>query len=436
MKFFDRLWGKNRQPQAKPQQDRDISLVNAWMLAAPPGHAGQVVTVQTAMQVPAIFNSVMTSADIVSSLPWNVYKRDRQGGGHKDTDHPVYRLLNRKPNSIQTSRTYRQNVLVDCLSYGEHFSEIETTKDGSEVLNLWRIDPRMVLEKWQEVVDWETGEKSYELQFWFNDRLLDPEKLVHVVWVSIDGYRGVSPFVMCRDAVSLTIALDRFGSAFMRQGARPSGKLKLPPGMTPEDRRNAQEDWKKYKSGADNAGDTMVLPPGWEWEQVSINPDEAQFNESRLYQLRESQRITRTPPYLSGDYDRMIYANIQYTRLDLVQNFLRPLTTAVDQAFSQRLLDPDGDYYLEHDLHGLLRGSFTEQVQTLQKACGGPVLTVNECRAELGRPPIEGGDDLLSPLNMGGADDDDDQTDQPDDDDQPGDTDETPDNEQGGDGDE
>ena len=362
------------------------SLLRSW--AETPA-AGVAVTTRSALSIPTVFAAVSAVADTVSTLPLPVY-RDGPNGPEKDRTHPVYRLLNTAPNRVQTAKAYRAAMVVDLMSEGEHFSEVQ--RDGSgQPIALYRIEPCAVVTKWVE----EDG--AYVLEYSVGGTVIPSENLLHVVGFTSNGFRGESPFRLCQDSLSLTLALDRFGSSFVRRGARPGGILTAPPGLSPEDLEDSKKSWADAQAGYDAAGKTAVLPEGFKYSPMSLSPEEGQFHDSRIQQMREAQRITRTPPNISGDFERQTWNNVAAAQTMFVTQSIKPICVAIEQAVNKTLLNNDPNVWAEFVIEGLMRGTFPEQIAALTEAVTSGIYTANEARRLFNLPDHPDGDTLGTP---------------------------------------
>jgi HK97 family phage portal protein len=379
MKFLDLFRSK---PQPK-QEVRTITKDNCPF--------GDVIYTgmgrRKALSIPAVYAAVTNVADTLSTLEVPVYRWNDQDGAVVDYDHPVYRLLNVRPNPLQTAKAFRYSIALDLQLEGEAVCEIVRDGFDGTPLEVWRLDPQAVSTQWDA--------NFRTLRYYVNGREIDPNFILHVLSFSMDGFRGCSPFDMCKDSIELTTAMNTFGQSFFQNSARPGGFLTTPPGIKPEDRADARKQWNESFSGSANVGKTPALPDGFAWNKITVDPEEGQFNESRVAQLRECQRITRTPPSLTYDYERQVWANIQYSRMDFVQNSIRPLAVAIEQAVNKDLLRDD-TMYAEHKLDDLLRGSFSEQVAALSMAVKSGIYTSNEAREVMGLPAHQDGEKLTT----------------------------------------
>ena len=382
MGLLSRFFGAKEAPAAAPEQ-RAVTLTNSpWGAFVVPTATGLPVTTSTAMSIPAVYAAVSGVADTLATLPLPVYQ-----AGEKQYKHPVYDLLNVSPNSIQTAKTWRAVMVSDLMTQGEHFSQIVRSNSGKP-LAIWRVCSSRVR------TEWDNSEQT--LAYYVDNERFDFNDLIHVIYFTLDGFRGVSPFKLCSDSLSLTLALDLYGSRFFANGARPGGILNKPPGLSPEESEEARKQFSEAYAGVSNAGKTAVLPNGFAYTATSLAPEEGQMHESRTMQMRECQRITRVPPHIVADYERQTWSNIQYARMEFVQNSIRPIAIAIDQELNRKLLSKleREECHIEHVLEGLLKGSFTEQMDYLTKGVSGRIYTPNEARAYLGLSPQDGGDQL------------------------------------------
>lgn len=387
--FFSRFWNTENKPEPKteirseaekPAEERAITSLpfSNW---ATESTSGIHISTRNALSIPTVLSGVGTVADTISTLELPVFKNS-DNGGVKDYEHPLYNLLNSSPNEVQTAKAFRHAMIVDLLVHGETFCEIERNNAGG-VLAIWRIEPSVMRVQWSQ--------DGRFLRFWANNVEIDAANIIHVLGFSENGIRGASPFVLCKDSLGLTLALEQFGSGFFKNGARPGGILQMPPGLSVEDREQAKQSWNSTHSGTNNVAKTAVLPNGFTYQATNLAPEEGQYNESRIYQMRECQRIIRTPPDKVFDYERQTWGNLQYARADFVQNQIRPLVVAIEQEFNRKLLTKEEQktWYIEHVVESLLRGSFSEQVAALQQAIACGLYTVNEARATMGLPEVD-----------------------------------------------
>ena len=231
--------------------------------------------------------------------------------------------------------------------------------------------------------------------------VLSKDEVLHIPGLGFDGIIGYSPIAMCRNSIGLSMAADNFGSSFFENGARPTGVLEHPGQLKePEKVRDAWE--RTYGSGAHR---TAVLEEGMKYQQISISPDEAQFLETRKFQVNEICRIFRVPPHMVADLEKSSFSNIEQQSLDFVQNTITPWLVRIEQNMQRQLLTTEekNSIFIKHNVNGLLRGDFNTRMNGYAVGRQNGWYSVNDIREmeDMNRIPAEeGGDDYLCNGNM------------------------------------
>lgn len=354
------------------------------------GIRGPVVTAKSALGVPAVLNAVKAVSDDVAALPFNVFAEHAQ---EPDENHPLHRLFNVSPNALQTPVAFRRAMVVDMLCHGASVSEIVRNGRG-EPTELWRIDPtRLTI----------TPENGARFVVRVDGQEMDPADLLYVLYLSADGITPVSPLMLCKDSISLAISLERFAASFFRNGARPGGMLLVPPSLKKEDKENAKQNWENAHGGADNANRTAVMPTGYDYKPFQVTPEEGQFTATREAQVKQIERCLNVPAWVLKDEKTDIYSNRLDVAEDYVRHTLRHIAVAIEQACEKSFGLGDA-YRCEHDFKAMLRGSNRDQSAYLTGLVAGGIITPNEGRDELGRPPLPGGDELAQKATPAGID--------------------------------
>ncbi|GAH49428.1 unnamed protein product, partial [marine sediment metagenome] len=189
-----------------------------------------------------------------------------------------------------------------------------------------------------------------------------------------------------------------FGSKFFSKGAKSSGALEHPDKLSPNAHKNLQQSIAKQISG-ENIHSPLILEEGMKWKQLSVAPEDAQFLETRKFQVTDIARIFRIPPHMVGDLERATFTNIEHQSLDFVIHTIRPWLVRWEQAISRDLI-ADDDIFAEFLVDGLLRGDIKSRYEAYGKAITDGWLNRNEVRALENKNPEEGLDEFLVPLNM------------------------------------
>ena len=165
------------------------------------------------------------------------------------------------------------------------------------------------------------------------------EDVLHIPGLGFDGLVGYSPIAMARNAVGMPFACEEYGSAFFANGARPGGVLKHPGVL--KDPSKLRESWHAVYGGTMNTGRIAVLEEGVKYQQIAIPPEEAQFLETRKFQIDEIARLYRVPPHMIGDLEKSSFNNIEQQSLEFVKYTLNPWVVRWEQSLQKALLSPD-----------------------------------------------------------------------------------------------
>lgn len=359
--------------------------------------AGVTVTPESAMRMAAVYACVRVLAEGVGSLPLDLYERVTLHGRpskRRATNHPLQALLHRAPNPEMTAIEFREMMTAHTALRGNGYAYIEWGRDGYPVA-LWPLPPQKV------AVSRVQGELVYTVML--NEYVsLTATNVLHLRGITYDGVLGLSPIGLATQAVGLAMAAEEFGAAFYGNGAMPGMVLLYPGKLSDEAHAGIIESWNRRHQGVGNAQKTALLEEGMRLEQVGIQPDHAQFLETRAFQITEIARLFRVPPHMIQDLERATFSNIEHQDLAFVKHTLRPWLTRWEQAIGRDLLLPaeQTKYFAEHNTHDLLRGDTPSRYQAYMTGRQGGWLSANDIRGAENMEPIENGDVYLVPLNM------------------------------------
>jgi HK97 family phage portal protein len=232
---------------------------------------------------------------------------------------------------------------------------------------------------------------------------LEKTDVLHIPGLSFDGLVGYSPIALAKIAIGMAIATEDFGASFFANGAIPGAILESPKPVTnPAMLRNA---WNSLYKGSRNYGRIAVLEEGVKYQTVGIPPDQAQFLETRKFQLNEIARIFRVPPHMIGDLEKSSFSNIEQQSMEFVKYTLDPWVVRLEQAMNMALLSPSErkKYVIKFNLDGLLRGDYETRMRGYAVGRQNGWLSANDIRRLEDMnplPPEEGGDRYLVNGNM------------------------------------
>ena len=368
-------------------------------------NSGKIVNERTAMQTTAVYSCVRILSEAIASLPVHLY-RYTDTGKERVYNHPLYYLLHDEPNPEMTSFVFRETLMSHLLIWGNAYAQI--IRDGTgRVLGLYPLLPDKV-----EVDRDDKGELYYIYNRYSDENpnfedygrvYLPQEDVLHIPGLGFDGLVGYSPIAMAKNAVGMTLACEEYGAGFFENGATPGGVLEHPGVL--KDPAKVRESWHAVYGGSKNAGKVAVLEEGMKYQQIGIPPEEAQFLETRKFQVDEIARLYRIPPHMVGDLDKSSFSNIEQQSLEFVKYTLDPWVIRWEQSLQKALLLPQEkkEYFVKLNVDGLLRGDYQSRMTGYSIGRQNGWLSTNDIREMENMNPIpaeEGGDLYLVNGNL------------------------------------
>ena len=394
----------------KPQ-NRTVGSSYAFFMGG--STSGKPVNERSAMQMTAVYSCVRILAEAVAGLPLHLYKYTDTGGKEKAIDHPLYQLLHDEPNPEMSSFVFRETLMTHLLLWGNAYAQIIRNGKG-EVLALYPLMPnKMSVDRDEDGQLYYTYQRSNEEAHTMEGASvkLKPTDVLHIPGLGFDGLVGYSPIAMAKNAIGMAIACEEFGAKFFANGAAPSGVLEHP--GTIKDPARVRDAWQSQFGGSSNSGKVAVLEEGMKYTPISISPEQAQFLETRKFQINEIARIFRVPPHMVGDLEKSSFSNIEQQSLEFVKYTLDPWIIRWEQSMMRVLLSVDEkkEYFVKFNLEGLLRGDYQSRMNGYSIARQNGWMSANDIREleNLDRIPAEQGGDLylingsMLPLGSAGA---------------------------------
>lgn len=370
-----------------------------YAIEGPPSAAGVVVSETRALQSSAVYACVRLLSSAVASVPAHVYERMDRGRQRADS-HPVEWLVAQQPNEIMSSVVARELMQLQLCMRGNAYALIERDRAG-RVLALWPLSTSQV------GVELLNGRLTYHTLIGGTSYPVPPSDMVHVRNFSYDGFHGLSPIQMARQAAGLAIAAEEYGARFFRNGANPGGVIEYPQKLDDAGYDRLSASWRAAHEGVANAHRVAILEEGAKFNALSISNQDSQFLETRKFQVAEIARIFGVPPHLIGDTDKSTSwgTGIEQQSIGFVQYVLMPWVRRWESELSAKLFTGDerGRLYIRFDLNGLMRGDVKTQSAAWAIGRQWGWYSANDVREQLEMPPVEGGDVYVSPLNMADA---------------------------------
>ncbi len=375
--------------------------------------SGKQVTERSAMQMTAVYSCVRILSEAVAGLPLHLYRYKEGGGKEKAIDLPLYRLMHDEPNPEMSSFVFRETLMTHLLLWGNAYAQIIRNGKG-EVIALYPLMPNKMRVDRDENGNlyYEYVHSSDEADTMKNTTVrLTPYNVLHIPGLGFDGLVGYSPIAMAKNAIGMAIACEEYGAKFFANGAAPSGVLEHP-GVI-KDPQKVREAWQSQFGGSQNANKIAVLEEGMKYTPISISPEQAQFLETRKFQINEIARIFRVPPHMVGDLEKSSFSNIEQQSLEFVKYTLDPWVMRWEQSLSRALFTDEEKktLFFKFNVEGLLRGDYQSRMNGYATARQNGWMSANDIREleNMDKIPAEQGGDLylingsMLPMQNAGA---------------------------------
>ena len=365
------------------------------MLGGPKVAAGVAVTEQGSLGMPAVWRAVKLIAGTSAALPLHAYRYDDDVRVKVSSGAQAARIL-MSPHPDLTPFELWEQVYAHIALWGNAYLRILRNRLG-QIQELWPIHPARVRAGRES----EAGKKIYEIDgdqetAWFDDQIL------HIPGFGYDGVCGVSPIRAARQGIGLALAAEEYGARLFGNGSLASGILQTEQRLDAGQADALKARWKAKVGGLDKAHEVAVLDSGIKFQQLSIPPEDAQFIESRKFQIDEVARMFGVPPHMLMQTEKstswgtgMEQQVLGWVKFDLHASWL----VRVEQRVT-KLLTPQA-VYARYSLEGLLRGDSQARAAFYTQLWNLGVFSTNDIRRLEDMPPVDGGDVRYRPLNMG-----------------------------------
>lgn len=385
----------------------DLLHPTAWLQDWAMGRrtlAGVHVTPASAMTLPTYYACLRAISEDIGKLPLLTYRRLDPRGKERAPDHPLYSLLHDAPNDDMESMTFRETLTHYALAWGNGYALVDRDSRLTPVA-LHPIHPSRVVVRRDDqdrlVYDVYGGElvPGAQLQQVYRVRSDD---MLHLRGLGAEGITGYSVAQLAAESLGLTLAAQTFGAAFFGNGAAMGGVLEHPGKLSDQGAKHLRESFESVYSGPENAGKVAILEEGMKYARLAIPPNDAQFLETRLFQVRDICRWFRVPLHKVGDLEFATYTNIEQQAIEYVQDTLMPWCVRWEQQLQRKLFGIRSPYFCEHALQGLMRGDQAARSQFYTSLFGIGVFSPNDILELENMSPIgpEGDEHFVASNNL------------------------------------
>lgn len=363
-----------------------------------PSVAGNYVTADAALRNTTVLRCVAIVSQSLASVPLVLYRRD----GRQRTrayDHPVHRVLGAAGNREMTAYEVREARLAHCMVWGNAYAEIQYDSNY-QVRGLWPLAP--------DRVGVERNEAGRLVYTYWSDSMgqgftLPEYRVMHLRYTVIRGVVGISPIKQAMNALGVAAAAEEFGGRYFAQGSRPSIILKHPSRLSNDAYARLRESFANNWQGLENAHRINILEEGITPETVGIPPEEAQFLETRQFQVQEIARLYGVPLHMLATGEGTTFASAEQDAINFRQFTLLEWAKRDEQRLQDDLLTDEEQrqgLYIEYLLDGLERATIDTRTTAYSTMIQNGIMMPNEARERENLEPLPGGDVLLLPLNM------------------------------------
>lgn len=362
--------------------------------------AGPRVDEKKSLTIASVWRAVNLIAGTIASLPLHGYKPDVEVDARTQIKTGKAATLLAAPHPFLTRYEWVELIVGHILLWGNAYCLVHW--DNFSRAWLLPLHPSTVTPK----VERRTL-KTYKVEgikHTLTDATLKPDdfaRILHIPGFGYDGVSGISAIKSARQSLGLALAAEEFGARLFANGSLSTGILTSDKQLGDKQADVLQERWKAKRAGLDKAFDTIILSGGLKYQQLTIPPEDAQFLESRSFQVSEVARWYGVPPHMLMDTDKSTSwgTGIEQQGIGFVTYTLRPWLARLEQRLSS-LLTPE-PVYARFGVEGLLRADSAARSTLYRELWSLGVLSTNEIRALEEMPPVAGGDVRYRPLNMG-----------------------------------
>lgn len=354
-----------------------------------PTVAGVRVDQTTANSVPAYLEGVRVIAQDVAAIERHVYHRVDEMTREKAPSHYVYKLVHDQPNEYEVPQVFWETIVGHAVGWGNGYAEIEFDRAGRPIA-LWHIPPTDIQPMCSSV--FESGRKRSELYYLYkgSDRL-EAWEVLHVHGLGFDGIKGYSPVQMFKRTLGLAIAAETYGAAFYGNGTWAGVALEHPKTLSKDAQDRLRQSIENMHRGPEKAHRLMILEEGMKASKpLTIPPDDAQFLETRSFQIEEIARMLNLLPHkLKHKVGERPGGNLEEAETEHDRGTLLPWARRIEQECNLKLISKAqrSTYYVEHMFDSTLRADAKNRAEIQKTYVEIGAMTPAQVAAQQNLPP-------------------------------------------------
>ena len=345
--------------------------------------SNQAVSKETSLRLSTVWSCVKVISETIASLPISLYEKDSNDKRYVLFDNPLHHLVGEQPSTLYNSFSFFERALIDLCLDGNFFAYIERNNGGlpTQIIPIQCNDVKVYVSPDGREVYYNIEQNS-SIPYPISGRV-GSENMLHIKGLSTDGLMGKSPIQSAAESLGISLAIEQFAGSFFKNGASVGGILKHPGTLKPETAKRLRASWNQTYSGSINAGKTAILEEGMDFFPRQIPNNQAQFLETRQYQISDICRVFRVPNHLVNDLSNATYSNIEAQQIDFVVHTITPWIKRIEIALNHKLIPNKdrGKNYFKFNLTALLRGDSKSRADYYRTLLNIGVLSPDEVRA-------------------------------------------------------
>lgn len=341
------------------------------------------------LTIPVVLATIKMLSEDVARLPLKIYKKNKQGGRDEVSDHPLAELLQLIPNKYMSAYDMRKAVQANLAGWGNGYAYFRRRRDG-KVLDIVPVAAEQVSILWRD------DEYVYRLP---NGELIPREEMLHLKGATRDGLTGMSLIRQMATTLHIAAQAEKYADELLKNMARPGAILQARAGERPvragsDEEKRLTEQWNSLHSGALRAGRTAIIPPAYEYKELTMPREDIQMIETRKFQKRDWAMVMRIPLHMLADLEKSSFNNISEQSVEYVKYAIAPHLQSWEQELNAKLLTAQErakGYYIEHNLEGILRGDVKSRAEYYTMLHDRGIMNADEIRRRENMNPMPDG---------------------------------------------